>query len=298
VEEREVEIVDTLVRAHSPSKRLKFAFADVTIAAKALEARHLSGPTAAMAVAESLVVVSLISAEARQEEEVVSLRLHVNGPIRGILVEAASDGSLRGFANVKVLNQYDGLPGISTDLALGSSGSAYVVSSLPGRILSRASIAAVPPRSRQILARYYNYSAQVPTGAEINVRANAGGLVHARGMYVQRMPDADMEAFVQALERIEDGLMLQRMEEPFNGDSLGESLGLRDVTVIDSRAMQFRCRCSKKKTLAVLGSLTRGELEGMVRAGSCQRVVCHMCGQEYSASPDDLRELLEEGRAV
>lgn len=294
--------MDALIKAFSPSRKLRVAFADVTVSAKALEARHLSGPTASLILAESLASVALLSADTSEAEECVSLRLHVTGPIRGVLAEATAQGHLRGFTSVKVMNDLDAAAIPASDGGLGSSGSVHIISSLPGKILNKSALNAAPPKLRHVLARYFNHSMQVPTGAEIESRADSGGLIHACGLYVQRMVDGDQDVFVRVLESLESGVVRRELAQPDPQSRLPAILGLPDLEIRETRPLQFACRCTREKTLAVLEVLTREELLEMVAGGKSQRVFCHMCGAGYSATVEDVRELLQKksgsGQAV
>lgn len=286
--------MDELIKARSEKHNLRLVFADVTVAAKALEARHLSGPTSASVLAEALVAVAMLSADTSKAEESVSLRLHVNGPVQGILVDATGSGGLRGFANVKVINDLDGADPIATPSALGSSGSVHIVFSVPGGTLSRTALSAVPPRIKYVVARYYNFCQRVPTGVELCVRANAGGIVHAAGMLIQRLSDGHEQAFVRALERIEEGAVQKALLHKLSMSALREALEIPDIESLETRALRFDCGCTREKTIAALGGLTKKELEEIVSVGEPQRVFCHMCSRSFTATIEDVRELLKK----
>jgi molecular chaperone Hsp33 len=286
--------MDALIKAFSPSLKLRVAFADVTVTAKALEARHLAGPTSALVLAESLAAVALLSADVSEADECISLRMHVTGPVRGVLVEASAQGHLRGFTNVKVLNDLDGAAKPASDGGLGDSGAVNIISSRPGKILGRTSINAAPPKLRHVLARYFNYSMQAPTGVEIESRADPGGLIHACGLYAQRMVDGSQDAFVRILEDLESGAVRREMAQPDPKARLAALLKIPDLEVRETRPLQFLCRCTREKTLATLDMLKREELTEIVAAGKPQRVFCHMCSAEYSATVEEVKGLLEK----
>ena len=286
--------MDRLIKAMSPSANVRFVSAEVTVAAKALEARHLSGPTAALALAEGLVGVALLSLDAATDEEAVMLRVNAAGPLRGMMVEAMGNGGLRGFTNAKILNELDGLEAIATETAWGQSGSVQILTSTPGKILNQAALNVNPPRINYVLARYFNHSMQVPTACEIHARADSGGIIVARGVLAQRMEDSDQEAFVRVLEQFEAGAVRELLAETADCKAFGDVFGLADIEDRDVRVLMFQCRCTKERTLAVLKTLSRGELEAMVERGETQHITCHMCGDSYPATVDDLKAVLDE----
>ncbi len=284
--------MDQLVKAMSPETQIRFAAVEVTMAAKALEARHLSGPTAAMALAEGLVAIALMSQDAASDDEALMLRVNAAGPIGGMMVEAIGCGGLRGFTNIKILNDLDVLDTIATDDAWGKSGSVQILTSLPGKILNQASLNVNPPHMNFVLARYFNHSMQVPTACEVWAKADSGGLISARGFMAQRMEDSDQNAFVRVLEAFEAGSVREQLATNADALAFGKVFGLPDIEVRETRPLAFQCRCTKERTLAVLKTLPRDELEAIITQGNPQNVTCHMCGNTYTATPDDVRAIV------
>ncbi len=288
---------DKLVKAIAVKTRIRFAFVEATVAAKALEARHLCGPVAGAALGEAVTAVALLSLDAAGVDEAVMLRMNVSGPLGGVLVEATGEGALRGYPNRKVIGELDTRLPVDTTDAWGMSGSVQIVTSVPGKILNQAVLNVNPPLMRYVVARYFNHSQQVPTAVAIRVEAGSGGLISARGMLAQRMPDSDLEAFVKVLECFEDNRVAERLADAdaFSEAWLarvGEVLALPDIEVRDTRPLMFKCRCNRERVLAVLKTLSREELESRVDEG--QDITCHMCGHTYNATPEDIRKLLEQ----
>jgi molecular chaperone Hsp33 len=286
--------MDQLIKAFSPETKIRFALVDVTMAAKALEGRHLSGPTASKALAEGLVGVALLSMDAASDDEAVMLRINAAGPIGGLLVEGLGDGGLRGFTHAKIINDLDGDEPIDTDAAWGNSGSVQIMTSRPGKILNQASLNVGPLRIRFVLARYFNHSMQVPTACDILVYADTGGIIRARGVLAQRMEDSDQDAFIRVLEAFESGDVGGRIEESFGIEALGSVVGVPDIEERETRELVFKCRCDKARTLAVLRTLSMEELDEIIAYNESQTITCHMCGAGYEATPADLRAIRAE----
>lgn len=283
--------MDQLIKAIATDAKIRFVTADVTMAAKALEARHLSGPTASMALAEGLVAVALLSADASQDEEAVMLRLNAAGPIGGLMVEAMGHGGLRGFTNTKILNDLDSLDTPDTDAAWGNAGAVQILTSLPGRIINQAALNVNPPRMRFILARYFNHSMQIPTACALWVDANADGLLTARGILAQRMEDSDPRAFVRVLEAFEKGGVEAQLQKNIYSETFRDMFELPDLVTRETRPLMFKCRCTKARTLSVLKTLSPQELDAMLNCGEPQNITCHMCGHTYTAAPDDIKTI-------
>lgn len=286
-------MTDVLRQGRSERAHVRVVMADVTMLAKALQARHLAGPVAGRVLAEGLAGVALLSADLSRPDETVYIRLRVSGPLEGLLVEAAGNGDLRGFTNKKVLDELDGGPVIASAPALGDAGSAQIVQSLPGQVLNQSMLKVGPPRLDQLLARYYFQSLQVPTAVAIAVRADTGGVAQARAAMAQRMPDTRSEDFAAVLDAFQDG----RVATVLSGDALlegmCEALALPDLAWGDTRELRFRCRCSPERVEAAVGALPRKDLEELLALARPHAVTCHMCGRDYQLGADALRRLLD-----
>ncbi len=286
--------MDQLVKALSAKTKIRFTTVDVTMAAKALEARHLCGPTSGMALAEGLVAVALLAMDAASDEEALMLRVNSNGPLGGMMVEARGDGGLRGFTNTKILNDLDVLETIATDDAWGSSGAIQILKSVPGKILSKAALNVNPPKMKFVLARYFNHSMQIPTACEIWVKADSGGLIQARGILAQRMEDSDMDAFVRVLEAFDGDAVREKLMQTSDCLEFKDVFGIDDIEAGETRKLMFKCTCTKERVLAALKNFSKEELEQIRDSEKPQNITCHMCGDSYSAMPDDVQAIIDE----
>jgi len=270
---------------------LRIFWCDVTTSTRALEARHLSGPAATQVLGEALASVALFSVDLTQENASVMLQLGVDGPVRGVIAEATVEGSLRGFTYVKVLDEFDGRGKHSTAEVLGAAGKAVVTKSIPGRILSRGAVAAVPPEIRVVAARYLNDSVQTPAAVQVPVHVDAGGVVAAGGLVIELMPDGDRAGFFDRVE------LMNRATAPLAGKGLdaegvADFLGIQDMTIDAERPLQFKCRCSRDRVQDMLQMLPINELREIEAAGEGQQLTCHMCGQAYRLDSGQIADVL------
>jgi molecular chaperone Hsp33 len=272
--------MDRLVKFLSPRTKIRITVVEVTQTAKTLEARHLCGPVAGRVLSEGLAAVSLLSADCPVEEAVL-LQVRVDGPLRGLVVEATGEGHLRGYTNEKVLDEWDGVQPVVSGSGLGTSGTALIQRSLPGTLLGQTPMAFTPPEFKILLARYYNRSLQVPAGVEMAVLSDSGGVLSARALVAERMPDAAQADFVPVLEFLQDGRVKALLDKEMSAEGLRTATGLDDLEERGVRDLRFQCRCSRDKAVASFSSLSITEIDDVVREGKSQHVVCHMCGADY-----------------
>ena len=119
--------MDRLVKLASDTTNIRAVYVDTSDSARELSQRHLLGPSASFVLGEALTAVSLLSSDMSHEDECITLRLDVDGPIEGYLVEASTSGNLRGYSRIKVLNAYDVSPSTTGASVLGSHGHAQIV---------------------------------------------------------------------------------------------------------------------------------------------------------------------------
>ena len=287
---------DLLTIGFCPASKLRLAFAEVTDSARALEQSHLCGPTATLALAEALAGVSLLIVDLEAAEETVGLRLQMSGPLQGLLVEAAADGSLRGYTNVKVINALDGHEDIDLNAAMGDRAEVQIMRSAPGRLLGRAAFGISPVSVRAAIEEYFIHSLQRPATVQITALAYDGYIDLARGVVVECMPDGDQETFARVVNLVSDGTALETLETCLSAREWCETMGLGEVRLETPRPLAFRCRCTRERVEDAVRALSVAELSEMLREKRAAQVYCHMCGKGYEVPPDRLEALVEEKR--
>lgn len=285
---------DSRVAAFSPSGKIRFVQAEVTDSARELERSHLCGPTAGMIQAEALAGVALLGSELAAESETVTLRLKVSGPVGGLLVEAGADGSLRGYTNVKVMNDLDACEELDVSAALGDQAEMQIIRSVPGRILASAATSMSPASVTHCLELYYRQSLQRPALVQIAVMAYGGFIDGARGLMVEKLPDGDEAVFARIARYFEDGTLLECLECAASLRTVCETVGLADCVFEAPFRLRFACRCSPERVDGMLALLPPGDLEAMIVEDRPAQIFCQMCGRGYQVGTERLREILRK----
>jgi molecular chaperone Hsp33 len=285
--------LDFIQRGLSDSTGLRFILADVSDTSATLAQRHLTGPAASEILAQAIAAVALLSSDLDNEEECVSIQWKTNGPIEGVLVEAAFGGRLRGYTYRKILSEFDVMPDIDLGSVLGTSGEMAVLQSVPGNLVYSGRIPASPPEIARNLARYYNQSRQTPSGVELVVQRDRSEIRRCAGLVAQKMPDGDTEAFVRVLEAFANDQMRRRLARPAGLVEMADIVGIDDLIVVGQGELAFECRCSNNKIMRVLTALPEQDLVEMVEESTPQTVTCNFCGEVYTIASRELREILE-----
>ena len=277
-----------LVSARFSSVNLALVYADATEAARGLEASHLSGPAASLALAQGLVAAALLSAETDDPDEAVSFQMNVEGPVGMVFAEATGAGHLRGYTKAKLLPDLDARPDSLSDSDLfGATGAVQVMRSVPGKILSTGR-AAVPSASiPHALAAYHASSLQRKSVFLVSARIGKDFTVaSARGLFVERMPDGNIPAFVSVLEALSDPAAADLLDGSLPLAAVCAALHLPpDSVFADLRPLVFRCRCSRERVAATLAALPPADRAALAAEGKPVHVHCHLCGADYAVEP-------------
>ncbi|MEI7901022.1 MAG: Hsp33 family molecular chaperone HslO [bacterium] len=285
---------DSLMSAFSPTAKINIIYGEVTDSARELERSHLCGPTAGLIQAEALVGVALLGSELSRPEETVTLRLRVSGPVGGVLVEANADGGLRGYTQVKVLNDLDACEELDASAALGDWAEVQIIRSLPGKILSSAATEVTPASVIKGIEQYYRQSLQRQVLVQISALAYGGFIDGARGLLIECLPDGNQDVFSRIARLVEDSTLIECLEASASLATISETAGLSDCVFQKPKPLQFACRCSIERVENLLTGLSVSDLKAMILEDRPAHVFCHMCGQGYQVGLDRLQAILKK----
>jgi molecular chaperone Hsp33 len=64
-------------------------------------------------------------------------------------------------------------------------------------------------------------------------------------------------------------------------------------TKLDQSSVRFRCWCSELRLVSALATLSRSDIEDLVRDGEVLEITCDYCGKEYRIAPANLQGLMD-----
>ncbi len=135
-------------------------------------------------------------------------------------------------------------------------------------------------------------SDQVRAILQVDVRFDADRVLHACGFLVQLTPEggrADIERMLQNLERMGPLSDAMTKSDP-DGRGFGDQLltGYRwDQSAREE--VEFVCRCSRERLVAILRSLPDDEVQDMVAQGEPIETTCEFCRTRYEIPPEELQ---------
>ena len=234
---------------------------DVTSAAQELVRGHLAGPTSTHFLTEALASVALLGAETSETDETVILQMKCKGPLGGINVECTSEGTLRGYAEKKVLEDFDGRGKPDGRKVIGEA-QIQVTRSVPGRILSQGISSSLDGYLVGSLQRKACIRTEVAVSDEVEV-------LEARGLMVEALPDSAMgELDLSSVSSLSS-----------SSRKILDSLGFPRAELRKTTPLKFACRCSPDRAIAMLAALSEEERKSLPPTID---ITCHMCGRTYT----------------
>jgi molecular chaperone Hsp33 len=256
---------------YDAEKRVAVTIVDVKAAAQALARGHLSGPASAYCLSKALAAVALLGGECSAEDETVMLQMKCKGPLGGFNVECTTSGTLRGYTERKVLDDFDALGRYDDRLIIGER-QIQVTRSVPGKILSQG----VSTSLDGYLAGSLQRRACIYLEAEVSDEVE---ILEARGIMVESLPDSswsvsDNTAAVYEDMRKKKGGVLAVSPRKILG-----KIGLSGAELKKTTPLSFACRCSPERAAALVSSMNPADLES---SGEKLDITCHMCGRVYT----------------
>jgi len=244
---------------------------DVTDAARRLAANHLCGPVSAHYLAEYLAAAALFGTALEEEDETLVIQMKCTGPLGGVTVECTSAGTLRGYTEKKILDDFDAVCDTDPRKVVGAK-KIQVVRSVPGRIVSQG--------LSSTLGGYLSQSLQ--RNAWIRVEASVGESVdmqEARGIMVEALPDSPLLQGAAGAADLGETRLRGLQASP---RAMLRKLGFPHAELKRSTPLSFACRCSPERAAAMLAALPPEERAGMPPVVD---ITCHMCGRTFSVNP-------------
>ena len=287
---------DYLVRILSKTGTVRGLACVTTGLAEDVCKRHGTLPTASAALSRALTAGTLMGALLKTGQR-TALRFEGNGPLRKIIVEADSDGSVRGYVGNPLVHLT--LPDGALDVAgaLGRAGFLTVAKDLGLKEPYRGMVQLYTGTIAQDLALYLVESEQIPSAVGLAEFVEADGVISAAGGFlIQAVPPVDPEVIDELMARIEKLPPLSELLR--QGKTPEEILALLfaeiPYDILEKRELAFACSCSRERIERVLLSMGKKELVSLREEQHGAEVTCEFCGEHYLFEEADLDRLMLE----
>lgn len=250
-------------------------------------------PTASATLGRTLSVGSMMGSMLKSDKEQLTIRINGGGPIGTVLVDAYSDGHVRGFvSNSHVHYQYNDTGKLAVGIAVGKEGTLEVIKDLGMKENWSGTVELQSGEIGDDFAYYFTVSEQTPSAVSVGVLVDTDNhIISAGGLIVQMMPDAteeDIRKCEEVLSKLQPMSTLIRDKDSLE-DILHEMFD--DVKILSSQDICFKCHCSKATMKRVLTTLSKEERMKMIEEDHGCEITCNFCNERYHFSEEELRDL-------
>lgn len=256
--------------------------------------RHNTSPVVTAALGRMLSAGAMMGVMMKGEDDMLTLQIQGNGPMKGITVTADSKGNVKGFPNVADVMLP---PNKDGKLDVGGAIDLGIMRVIKDMGLKEPYVGTVPLQTGEIaedLTYYFATSEQVPSSVGLGVLMNKDNTVaQAGGFIIQLMPFTSDEIIEKLEENIKNlpsvTTMLSDGKTP--EQILETVLDGFEVTVHETIPTRFLCDCSSERVERSLRSLGEEDMKEIMAEGRPIEVKCQFCNKAYTYTVDELKEI-------
>ncbi|MBB5183394.1 Hsp33 family molecular chaperone HslO [Catenisphaera adipataccumulans] len=289
---------DQLTKALVCEGRVRLYLARTTDLVQEARDRFDCYPCAVAALGRTLSVGTIMGSMLKSADEMLTIAINGGGPIGSIIVDAYSNGNVRGFCSNPHVGTVQYKSGkLNVGAVVGKDGTLTVTKDLHMAENFTGTVALQSGEIGEDFAYYFTLSEQIPTAVAVGVKIDTDGSVCSAGALVlQMMPDA-VEADIQYCEHVIGGLkpISQIMEE--YDDTTLEQLAkdmFDDAQILETCPVMFSCPCSKERMAEALSTIACEDLEAMIHEDHGAEVTCNFCNERYTFTEAELQEILQK----
>jgi molecular chaperone Hsp33 len=288
---------DLLLRGLVRAPVLRLILVEATDLSRMARMLHGLAPTSASVFAEALTAGLLLGA-LQKEHTRVNLSLEVDGPLSGLLVDADTEGNIRGRVRRPDVH-FPGDPSVGPRASLGGSGTLSVLRDHGGGKFYRGSVEFIPGTFTDNLRRYFAASEQVATALDVRVLPTDGEPLGAvAGIVVQKMPEGSLDALEKVRRRITEGAFRDALARGASGEALARAVVGDDLEVLSRGEVSYVCTCDRDRAVNAVSALGPDGIRAVLAKERQVVIDCEFCKKRYvidAAELADIARRLEGG---
>lgn len=291
--------MDYIVRATAADAQIRVFAATTRELTEKARQLHNTSPIVTAALGRLMTGAVMMGAMLKGEDDLLTLQISGDGPMKGMTVTADAKGHVKGYAiEPQIMLPPSRVGKLDVGGAIGN-GFLRVIKDMGLKEPYTGQVQLQSGEIAEDLTYYFATSEQVPSSVGLGVLMEKDNTVkQAGGFIIQLMPFTD-EKVIERLEKnlTEFSAVTTVLSEGKTPEEMLEQLlaGL-DPVITDTCPSEFRCDCSKSRVEKAIVSIGKKDIEEMIAEGKEIEVSCHFCNTFYHFSVEELKELLKRAR--
>ena len=256
--------------------------------------RHNTSPIVTAALGRLMSGAVMMGSMMKGEKDLLTIRVNGDGPMRGMTVTADAAGNVKGYPFVPdVVLPANALGKLDVAGAIGA-GKMSVIKDMGLKEPYIGQTALQTGEIAEDLTYYFAVSEQVPSAVGLGVLMNKENTVEqAGGFIIQLMPFAEEEVIEKLEKKVaEVTSVTSLLAQGYNPEMiLQKLLGDLGLEITENMPVRFYCGCSKERVTKALASISRAELDEIIKDGKPIEVNCDFCNTHYTFDIDELKEI-------
>lgn len=256
--------------------------------------RHNTSPIVTAALGRLMSGAVMMGSMMKGEKDLLTIRVNGDGPMRGMTVTADAAGNVKGYPFVPdVVLPANALGKLDVAGAIGA-GNMSVIKDMGLKEPYIGQTALQTGEIAEDLTYYFAVSEQVPSAVGLGVLMNKENTVEqAGGFIIQLMPFAEEEVIEKLEKKVaEVTSVTSLLAQGYNPEMiLQKLLGDLGLEITENMPVRFYCGCSKERVTKALASISRAELDEIIKDGKPIEVNCDSCNTHYTFDIDELKEI-------
>ncbi|QQE79429.1 Hsp33 family molecular chaperone HslO [Alicyclobacillus sp. SO9] len=281
---------DRALRAVSSDGTVRVFTCVTTNLVNELQRRHGSWPVATAALGRTASIAGMMGLQMKGDER-LTVQIKGDGPLGTIMVDADSQGFVRGYVqnpHVHLPNNRKGKLNVGGGVG---EGLLYVMRDMGLKDVYRGSSELQSGEIADDFTYYFAISEQTPSSVGAGVLVDTDNSVIVAGGFIIQLMPGHTEATIEKVERAVESMpsvtdLLRDIPTPLPHHLL-ERL-LPDAQILEEHPLAFRCQCSRSKVENTLRSLGVAEINSMLEENGEAEVICHFCNEAYHFDGSEL----------
>ena len=296
---------DKIVRATAANGGIRLIAVSVTESLKEAKERHkLSFLTTAI-LGRSFSAALLLASSMKIMHGRVTFRIRSDGPLKGLLVDAGRDGKVRGYVGdpnleLDLIKNKDGKFNFNFKEAVGTGYLNVIRDNGTGDPFT-STVELINGTIAEDLASYLLHSEQTPSVVFIGEKFQKSDVICSGGLLAQVLPKKETDPLLISLLEERCREMKSFSEELHGTNNLLSVIkkifpDIDDLSISEnarSQEIEFKCRCSRERSLGAMKMLDKKELRDILEKDKKAELVCEFCKEKYVINFDEIKAMVD-----